>query len=61
MSRLQAGALSVSIRPTGIEEVVLAATHSLGPRVTRSTWTCPKTSPTRSPIPTCSNGHSPTC
>jgi two-component system, OmpR family, sensor histidine kinase KdpD len=31
MSRLQAGALNVTLQPTGVEEVVLAAVASLGP------------------------------
>ena len=36
MSRLQAGALHVQLRPTGVEEIVLAAVASLGRRITTS-------------------------
>ena len=45
MSRLQAGALSVSAQPVGLEEIVPAALHSLGRRASRVHTEVPETLP----------------
>ena len=45
MSRLQAGALTVSAGPIGLEEVVPAALHSLGGRASRVQTEVPETLP----------------
>ena len=45
MSRLQAGALTVSTEPVGLEEVVPAALHSLGDRASRVRTEVPETLP----------------
>ena len=45
MSRLQAGALTVSAEPVGLEEVVPAALHSLGARASRVRTDVPETLP----------------
>jgi two-component system sensor histidine kinase KdpD len=45
MSRLQAGALTVSTEPVGLEEVVPAALHSLGERAGRVRTEVPETLP----------------
>jgi two-component system sensor histidine kinase KdpD len=45
MSRLQAGAVSVHVRTTGLEEVVPAALASLGSRAERVTLEVPETLP----------------
>jgi two-component system sensor histidine kinase KdpD len=45
MSRLQAGALTVSAEPVGLEEVVPAALHSLGARASRVHSEVPETLP----------------
>jgi two-component system, OmpR family, sensor histidine kinase KdpD len=45
MSRLQAGVLSVHVRPTGLEEVVPAAIASLGDRAARVALDVPETLP----------------
>ena len=45
MSRLQAGALTVSAEPIGLEEVVPAALHSLGERASRVRTEVPETLP----------------
>ncbi len=45
MSRLQAGALTVSAEPVGLEEIVPAALHSLGGRASRVNTEVPETLP----------------
>ena len=45
MSRLQAGALTVSAEPIGLDEVVPAALHSLGERASRVRTEVPETLP----------------
>jgi two-component system, OmpR family, sensor histidine kinase KdpD len=45
MSRLQAGVLSVDVRPAGLEEAVPAAVAGLGPRARRVTLDVPETLP----------------
>ncbi|MGD0273858.1 MAG: ATP-binding protein [Gaiellaceae bacterium] len=45
MSRLQAGALTVTAQPIGLEEVVPAALHSLGERASRVRTEVPETLP----------------
>jgi two-component system, OmpR family, sensor histidine kinase KdpD len=45
MSRLQAGALTVSAEPIGLEEIVPAALHSLGERASRVRTEVPETLP----------------
>ncbi|HEY5160438.1 MAG TPA: ATP-binding protein, partial [Gaiellaceae bacterium] len=45
MSRLQAGALTVSAAPIGLEEIVPAALHSLGGRASRVQTEVPETLP----------------
>jgi len=45
MSRLQAGALTVSAEPVGLEEIVPAALHSLGGRASRVHTEVPETLP----------------
>jgi two-component system sensor histidine kinase KdpD len=45
MSRLQAAALNVEVRPSGVEEVVLAAIASLGPAARRVVLDVPETLP----------------
>jgi two-component system sensor histidine kinase KdpD len=45
MSRLQASALTVDVRPTGVEEIVLAAVASLGPAGACVTVDVPETLP----------------
>ncbi|MGA9761156.1 MAG: ATP-binding protein [Gaiellaceae bacterium] len=45
MSRLQAGALTVSTEPVGLEEIVPAALHSLGGRASRVHSEVPETLP----------------
>ena len=60
MSRVQAAALAVELRPVGVEEVVVGAVASLGAEARDVVVDVPDDVPDVSPTHRCSSGRSPT-